>query len=104
VNRNSLSIERRRFLSAVTSTATGLLAGGTGLAQTDMSALLAVAYGHAGRRIPSDFIGLSYESAVLADGNYFASDNASVLGLIRALGDHQPDLSGAHNLAFAGRF
>jgi hypothetical protein len=36
--------------------------------------------------IPSDFVGLSYESAILAPGNYFAPDNASVLGLISLLG------------------
>src|SRR5262249_28010795 len=86
MTRNFLSIERRRFLSAVSSTATGLLAGGTGRAQTDMTALLAVAYGHTGRHIASDFIGLSYESAMLAAADYFTPDNGSVLGLIRSLG------------------
>jgi hypothetical protein len=65
MNRNSSSIERRRFLSALASTAMGLLAGGAGRAQTNMSALLAVAYEDAGRQIASDFIGLSYESAIL---------------------------------------
>jgi hypothetical protein len=86
MNGNSLFVERRRFLSAVTSTATGLLAGGVGQAQTDMSALLAVGYGQAGRRIASDFIGLSYESAILAAADYFTPDNGSILGLIRSLG------------------
>jgi hypothetical protein len=86
MNRNSLSIERRRFLSAVTSTAMGLLARGTGRAETAVGAHLSVAYEDAGRQIASDFIGLSYESPILAAGNYFAPDNGSVLGLIRSLG------------------
>lgn len=42
----------------------------------------------AGRLIPSNFIGLSYESSILASGDYFTPDNASVLGLIRSLGDN----------------
>jgi hypothetical protein len=86
MNRNLPSIERRGFLSGVASTAVGLLTGRASHAQTDPSAFLAVSYDDPGRPIPSDFIGLSYESAILADGNYFAPDNASVLGLIGALG------------------
>jgi hypothetical protein len=80
------SIERRRFLNGVAGTAVGLLAGTDGRAQTDTGALVAVDYEDAGRVIPSDFVGLSYESAILAPGNYFAPDNASVLGLISLLG------------------
>jgi hypothetical protein len=86
MNRNSYSIGRRHLLSGVASTAAALLTGRVSRAQADASALLAVSYEDAGRPIPSDFIGLSYESASLAGGNYFAPDNASVLGLIRALG------------------
>jgi hypothetical protein len=33
-----------------------------------------------------DAIGLSYESAILAGGHYFAPNNTSALGLIRSLG------------------
>jgi len=84
--RNSLPMDRRRFLKGVTSTATGLLAGRTSRAQTDASALVVVAYEDAGRPIASDFIGLSYESATLAAGDYFTPDNESVIGLIRSLG------------------
>jgi hypothetical protein len=35
-----------------------------------------------------DFIGLSYESAILAGGDYFAPTNSSALGLIRSLGEN----------------
>src|SRR5437899_3387198 len=78
MNRTSLSVERRRFLSGVTSAATGLIAVGISRAQTDVGAHLAVAYEEAGQPIASDFIGLSYESAILAAGDYFVPDNDSV--------------------------
>jgi hypothetical protein len=83
-----LSVERRRFLTGVTSTALGLFARGTSRAQTGIDALVTVAYEDAGRPIVPDFIGLSYESAILAGGAYFTPDNASVLGLIRSLGEN----------------
>jgi hypothetical protein len=86
MNRSFLSIERRRFLTGMTSTVMGLLAGGTGRAQTAVDALLVVAYEDTGRPITSDFIGLSYESAILAAGDYFTPENRSVLGLIGSLG------------------
>ena len=79
-------IARRRFLTGVAGTAAGLLARGGALAQTDANAHLAVAYEDAGLPIPPDFVGLSYESAILAAGDYFTPDNASVLGLIGLLG------------------
>ena len=47
---------------------------------------IAVAHDAAGQQIPSDFIGLSYESAALVGARYFTGDNRSVLGLIRLLG------------------
>jgi hypothetical protein len=64
----------------------GLLAYGSARAQSGAAAPLVVAYEDAGRPIAPDFIGLSYESAILVAGDYFAPDNGSVLGLIRALG------------------
>jgi hypothetical protein len=79
-------MKRRSFLSGITGTVVGLLARERSQAQTGINALLAVAYENPGRQIPSDFIGLSYESAILAAGDYFTPDNASVLGLIRLLG------------------
>jgi hypothetical protein len=86
MNQNLRSIERRRFLNGIAGTAMGLLAGADSHAQTDAGAFVAIDYEDAGRAIPSGFIGLSYESAILDGGNYFAPDNASVLGLISLLG------------------
>jgi hypothetical protein len=80
------SLERRRFVGGLTGTTFGILAGKAGLAQIGANAVLSVTYDEPGRDIPPDFVGLSYESAILAGGGYFASDGASVLGLIRALG------------------
>jgi hypothetical protein len=81
-----MSIERRAFLAAVTGTAVGLVTPGTGRAQADMGALVVVAYEDAGKQIASDFVGLSYESAILAAADYLTPDNGSVFGLIRSLG------------------
>ncbi|HEY6996211.1 MAG TPA: glycosyl hydrolase family 79 C-terminal domain-containing protein [Xanthobacteraceae bacterium] len=55
-------------------------------AQSDAFARLTVGYEDPSRPIAPDFVGLSYESAILAAGDYFAPDNASVLGLVRLLG------------------
>src|SRR5262249_19195480 len=52
------------------------------------SSRLAVSYEDPGQAIALDFIGLSYESAILARGDYFTPDNASTLGLIRSLGEN----------------
>jgi hypothetical protein len=52
-----------------------------------ISPRLAVSYEDRGQAIASDFIGLSYESAILAGGDYFTPDNVSALGLIRSLGE-----------------
>jgi hypothetical protein len=54
-------------------------------AQTDL-ARVTVDYENDGRPIAPDFIGLSYESAILSPGTYFAPENAALLGLLRALG------------------
>ena len=86
MNHRSHSIERRRFLGGATSAALGLLAHRPARAQTRADARLVVSSADAGVPIAPDFIGLSYESAILAAGDYFTPDNASVLGLIRALG------------------
>jgi hypothetical protein len=47
---------------------------------------LSVGYESTGTRIPTDYIGLSYESALLASSDYFSPRNLSVFGLLRALG------------------
>ena len=86
MSRNSLPLDRRRFLKHGTGAAMGLLARGTARAQTDASPRVVVAYEDAGRPIASDFIGLSYESAILAAGDTLTPENESVLGLIRSLG------------------
>ena len=39
-----------------------------------------------GNAVPSDFTGLSYESAVLSDPAFFAADNTELIGLVRRLG------------------
>src|SRR5689334_6002633 len=41
---------------------------------------------HSGRIISENFIGLSYESAVLASPDYLSPRNLSVMGLFRGLG------------------
>jgi hypothetical protein len=79
-------IKRRTFLTGMTSTALGLSACRIARAQAGISVCVAVDYDGGGTQIPSDFIGLSYESAILAGGDYFTPDNKSVLGLIGLLG------------------
>src|SRR5262245_34012675 len=77
-------MQRRTFLIGMTAAALGPYARAGG--QTQVPINIVVDYEAAGPPIPSDFIGLSYESAILADGAYFTPDNKSVLGLIRRLG------------------
>jgi hypothetical protein len=84
VSARSLSMRRRSFLIGTASAALGL--GVYGRARAGGRVHVAVAHDAPGRQIPSDFIGLSYESAALVGGRYFTDDNRSVLGLIRLLG------------------
>ena len=49
-------------------------------------ASVAVGYDEPGRAISENFIGLSYESAVLASPEYLSPGNRSVAGLLRGLG------------------
>ena len=51
-----------------------------------MNASVAVGYDQPGRAISEHFIGLSYESAILASPDYLSPDNLSVMGLLRGLG------------------
>ena len=78
---------RRRLLIDAAATAAGLLTLGTNRSHPKISPRLAVSYEDPGQPIASDFIGLSYESAILAGGGYFIPDNVSALGLIRSLGE-----------------
>jgi hypothetical protein len=79
-------MKRRHFLVGVSAAAGGLLTPHTGRSQSDVGPRLAVSYEDPGQAIAVDFIGLSYESAILAGGHYF-TPNSSALGLIRSLGE-----------------
>jgi hypothetical protein len=83
-----VAMRRRRFLIGATATAAALLAPAANRSQPGISRRLAVAYEDPGQAIALDFIGLSFESAMLAGGDYFTPDNASTLGLIRSLGEN----------------
>ena len=76
-------LDRRSFLAIAGST---LLARTSARAETAVPASVTIAYEDPGRAIAADFIGLSYESALVAAPDYFTPDNYSLLGLIRALG------------------
>jgi len=69
------------------SAAAGLFVPAGARPQTGVARLV-VDYEGPGRLVAADFVGLSYESAILADGDYFTPDNGSLLGLIRTLGDN----------------
>ena len=77
-------MDRRRFLH-------GLAGGGAALIARAFAqdgpatARLAVDYENPGRAIASDFIGLSYESAVVAANDFFTADNRTLLRLLRTL-------------------
>jgi hypothetical protein len=81
-------MKRRHFLIGVAATAANLLTPDTSRSQSDIGPHLAVSYEDPGQAIALDFIGLSYESAILAGADYFTPNNASTLGLIRALGEN----------------
>ncbi|HLH98558.1 MAG TPA: hypothetical protein VKW08_25900 [Xanthobacteraceae bacterium] len=81
-----MSLARRGFLGGLTGAAVGLIAGRAVRAGGIIDARVAIAHEDAGRPIPPDFLGLSYESAILVDADYFSLENSSVLGLIGALG------------------
>jgi hypothetical protein len=77
-------MKRRSFLLGTAGAAVSLLAPRSGRAQSALR--LGVAYEDPGQAIAPDFIGLSYESAILAAGGYLTPENSSTLGLIRSLG------------------
>jgi hypothetical protein len=79
-------MNRRSFLFALGGTAVAVGASRRTRAATFVDASLAVDFEHPGRVIAEDFIGLSYESAVLASPDYFSPENPSVTGLLRGLG------------------
>ena len=81
-------MKRRHFLIGAVGTAAGLLTPDTSRRLSDIGPRLAVSYQDPGQAIALDFIGLSYESAILAGGDYFTPNNSSALGLIRSLGEN----------------
>ncbi len=79
---------RRRFLTGITSGALGLCARGFAHAAGREDVRITIDHRSLGAQIASDFIGLSYESAILADSDYLSPDNTSLIALIRLLGAH----------------
>jgi hypothetical protein len=78
---------RRNFLTGITSAALGVRMPGLARAQDPADLRISIdAAATGGPHVPQDFIGLSYESAILADEDYVAPDNTSLIGLIRRLG------------------
>jgi len=81
-------MKRRRFLVGAAATAAGLLTPDTSRNQSKIVLRLVVSSEDPGQAIALNFIGLSYESSILAGGDYFTPDNPSALGLIRSLGEN----------------
>jgi hypothetical protein len=78
---------RRSFLTGITSAALGVGTRRLAGAQEPDSLRISIQVAAAGGPyIPPDFIGLSYESAILADEDYISPYNTSLIGLIRRLG------------------
>ncbi len=82
-------MDRRHFLQLST-----LAAGATlprlrvfGQQPPATAAELVIDTAKPGHRIAPDFTGLSYESAQLSDPQFFAGDNAQLIGLLRRLGN-----------------
>ena len=84
--RKPLLIGRRRVLRGAAAAAVTFVARSRARAQAATDAVFTIDHREAGQPIAPDFVGLSYESAILAAGDYFTPDNASVLGLVRLLG------------------
>jgi hypothetical protein len=78
-------LDRRSFLALAGAT---LFARASARSETVVPASITIAYEDPGRAIAADFIGLSYESALIATPDYFTPNNPSLLGLIRGLGAH----------------
>jgi hypothetical protein len=78
-------MNRRRFLLGLAGGGAALVAPASAQDRPAM-ARLSVDYEDAGRTIARDFIGLSYESAVVAANDFFTADNRTLLRLLRTLG------------------
>jgi hypothetical protein len=80
--RTIAAMDRRRFLLGLAGSGAVLIAPASSQAPAAM-ARLSIKYEDAGRPIARDFIGLSYESAVVAANDFFTADNRT---LLRTLG------------------
>jgi hypothetical protein len=78
-------VNRRNFLQGLVSFLTMPASGPIGAGRS-VNASVAIGYDQPGRAISDNFIGLSYESGVLASPKYLSPGNLSVLGLLRGLG------------------
>ncbi len=76
-------MRRRDFVGGL---AAALLAPAPAVQGQTEPARVSIDYQDAGVPIAPDFVGLSYESAILNPGTYFTRDNAVLLALLRSLG------------------
>jgi hypothetical protein len=83
--RTIATMDRRQFLLGLAGGGAALL-GGASAEDGPAMARLTIDYEDAGRTIAPDFIGLSYESAVVAANDFFTADNRTLLRLLRTLG------------------
>jgi len=87
-------MKRRDFLSSASATAVSCLASGLLRAQSSapgasvpISGTLTIDESTTLATIPQDFIGLSYESAQLANPAFFSAQNSALIALFRELSD-----------------
>ena len=82
-------MKRREFLSTASAAAASCLASHLLHAQsgTPISATLTIDESSTLSTIPQDFIGLSYESAQLANPAFFSAENTALIALFRELSD-----------------
>src|SRR5262249_52851994 len=78
-------MDRRRFLLGLAG-GSALLLGRASAQDAPAMARLDIDYEDAGRTIARDFVGLSYESAVVAANDFFTADNRTLIRLLRTLG------------------
>ena len=78
-------MDRRRFLLSLAGGGAALV-GRASSQDAAAMARISVDYEDAGRTIAPDFIGLSYESAVVAANDFFTADNRTLLRLLHTLG------------------
>ena len=83
-----VQINRRDFLQRTAASSVALSLSRLGQARSPVEVGVAIAYERPGPPVAEDFIGLSYESALLTNADYFSPDNQSVCGLLRGLGSN----------------